>query len=87
MPEKSDYETGARKYPVRTGPDPNDDFSPDAAMNKPPGKGGGLRDEQGAHDKRHPQEDSPEPDHIDPSPRDTREAPAPNPNGQPIKNP
>ncbi|MGB3417592.1 MAG: hypothetical protein WBG88_06930 [Mesorhizobium sp.] len=86
MPEKSDYETGARKYPARTGPDPNDDFSPDAAMNRPP-KGGGLSDKTGAQGKRHPKEDSPEPDHVDPSPRDTREAPAPNPNGQPIKNP
>lgn len=94
MPEKSDYETGARKYPARTGPDPNDDFSPDAAMNRPPAKGGGLSKREDAQGKRprrptkdDPKEGSPEPGHIAPSPRDTREAPAPNPDGQPIKNP
>lgn len=40
--DKTEYETGARKYPARTGPDPSDDFSLDAAGNKPPAGGMGL---------------------------------------------
>ncbi|MEI9409756.1 hypothetical protein [Mesorhizobium salmacidum] len=40
--ERTEYETGARKYPARTGLDPSDDFSPDAASNKPPAGGMGL---------------------------------------------
>ncbi|MEI9422789.1 hypothetical protein O7A70_16605 [Mesorhizobium sp. Cs1299R1N1] len=40
--EWTEYETGARKYPARTGSDPSDDFSPDAAGNKPPAGGMGL---------------------------------------------
>jgi hypothetical protein len=85
MPEKSVYETGARKYPARTGPDPSDDFSQDAATNKPPGKDGGLAEKKG---ELHPddEESSLERDHINPSPRDTREAPAPNPNGESSRN-
>jgi|SwirhisoilCB1_FD_contig_41_3683598_length_861_multi_1_in_0_out_0_2 hypothetical protein len=35
MPENH-RETGARKYPSRTGPDPSDNFSQDAAANEPP---------------------------------------------------
>lgn len=41
MEPKDAYETGARKYPAATGPDPRDDFSQDAAGNKPPAKGFG----------------------------------------------
>ncbi|WP_245525073.1 hypothetical protein [Mesorhizobium sp. M8A.F.Ca.ET.165.01.1.1] len=40
--DRTEYETGARKYPARTGPDPSDDFSLDAAGNKPPAGGMGL---------------------------------------------
>lgn len=40
--DRTEYETGARKYPARTGPDPSDDFSPDAAGNTPPEGGMGL---------------------------------------------
>jgi hypothetical protein len=87
MPEKTAYETGARKYPARTGPDPSDDFSQDAATNKPPGKGGGISEKVDTKKKRaqHPddKEGSLERDHVSPSPRDTREAPVPNPNGKP----
>ncbi|WP_189350359.1 hypothetical protein [Mesorhizobium sp. M1E.F.Ca.ET.045.02.1.1] len=36
---KTEYETGARKYPARTGPDPTDDFSQDAAANERPAGG------------------------------------------------
>jgi hypothetical protein len=90
MPEKSAYETGARKYPFRTGPDPSDDFSLDAATNKPPGKGGGVTEKENTDKKRarQPNEknDSLERDHVSPSPRDTREAPVPNPNGKPSRN-
>ncbi|MBM2712414.1 hypothetical protein JQK88_14340 [Mesorhizobium caraganae] len=35
-------ETGATKYPARTGPDPSDDFFQDAAANKKPPSGMGL---------------------------------------------
>lgn len=35
-------ETGARKYPPKTGYDPSDDFSQDAAENKKPKDGVGL---------------------------------------------
>lgn len=90
MPEKFAYETGARKYPARTGPDPSDDFSQDAAANKPPANGVGLTEKVDTKKKKrvhHPdnKDASPEPDHLDPPPRDTREAPTPNPNGTPIK--
>jgi hypothetical protein len=85
MPEKTAFETGARKYPARTGPDPSDDFSQDAAGNKQPTKGERLADK--ADTKKKParppddQEGSPEPHDVKPPPRDTREPPAPNPNG------
>lgn len=89
MPQKSAYETGARKYPARSGPDPIDDFSQDAAGNKPPGSRGGLTRKNDSEEKRVKRPDdkeaSPEPDHVNPSPRDVREAPAPNPNGKPLK--
>jgi hypothetical protein len=39
MREKYAYESGARKYPARIGPDPSDAFSQDAAANKPPAGG------------------------------------------------
>jgi len=42
MPEKTAYETGARKYPAYHDPDPRDDFSQDAAGNEPPRNGVGL---------------------------------------------
>lgn len=89
MREKSAYETGARKYPARTGPDPSDDFSQDAAGNKPPASGAGLSEKVDAEKKhvkhRDNKEVPPEPAHVDPPPRDVREAPTPNPNGKPIK--
>lgn len=90
MPEKSAYETGARKYPARTGPDPSDAFSQDAAGNKPPASGVGPAGDPGKGrrkpDRKPDRKDaSPEPDHSDPPPRDTREAPAPNPNGKPVR--
>jgi hypothetical protein len=81
MQEKWEYESGARKYPARTGPDPSDDFSQDAAGNKPPGKGRGISEKVDTEKKRtrHEKEGSPEPDHVNPPPRNTREAPVPNP--------
>jgi hypothetical protein len=82
MPEKSSYETVARKYAAHTGLDPADDFLKDAAANKPPGKGGSS--EKLDTDKKrtqHGEESSLEREHVIPSPRDTREAPVPNPNG------
>jgi hypothetical protein len=41
MPEKTAYESGARKYPARTGPDPSDQFSQQAAENRKPPSGVG----------------------------------------------
>jgi hypothetical protein len=35
-------ETGARKYPAASGPEPQDEFSQDAAGNSPPPNGIGL---------------------------------------------
>lgn len=42
MPDKNAYETGARKYPARTGPDPRDEFSQKAAENRKPPSGVGI---------------------------------------------
>ncbi|MER8623460.1 hypothetical protein NKH34_01770 [Mesorhizobium sp. M1148] len=43
MPDNENRrETGATKYPARTGPDPSDAFSQDAAGNKKPKSGVGL---------------------------------------------
>lgn len=49
MPDKTAYETGARKYPARTGPDPSDEFSQKAAENRKPPSGVGIT--QGAKKK------------------------------------
>jgi hypothetical protein len=84
MPEKTAFETGARKYPARTGPDPSDDFSQNAAGNKPPGKGEGLVEKVDKKKKRewrsYVKEGPRELSHASPPPRDTRGAPVPNPN-------
>lgn len=42
MAEKSDYETGARKYPAKRDADASADFSQDAAGNRKPADGMGL---------------------------------------------
>jgi hypothetical protein len=70
MPTETAYEHGARKLEPRTGPDPNDDFSQDAAENKKPPKGMGLTE---TADKPKRPDERP--------PRDTKDSPAPNPNG------
>lgn len=80
--KKYAYEHGARKYPARAGSDPSDEFSQDAAGNKPPVDGAGLtrkvakKKKPGSPDKNNKET---------PPPRDVREAPAPNPNGRPIE--
>ena len=55
MPDNEDHrETGATKYPTRTGPDPSDAFSQDAAGNKKPKDGIGLtRPVNDVDDKTH----------------------------------
>jgi len=68
------YEHGARKLTPRTGPYPNDDFSQDAAANKKPPHGIGLT-EPAPRDPNRPKRTD--------APRDTRDAPAPNPDGKP----
>ena len=51
---KNDRETGATKYPAKTGADPSDAFSQDAAGNKKPKLGGGLtRPVNEVEDKNH----------------------------------
>lgn len=42
MPDQVRYEHGARKATLLTGPDPNDEFSQDAATNRKPPLGLGL---------------------------------------------
>lgn len=34
--QKSEYETGARKFPAKQHTDASDEFAPEAASNKPP---------------------------------------------------
>ena len=55
MPDDENHrETGATKYPARTGPDPSDAFSQDAAGNKKPKAGVGLtRPVNDVNDKTH----------------------------------
>ena len=51
---KNERETGATKYPARTGADPSDHFSQDAAGNKKPKGGIGLTKKVGeVNDKTH----------------------------------
>lgn len=71
MPAKAEYEHGARKLEPRTGSDPSDEFSQDAAKNKKPRDGAGLSEPNPPA----------EPDPPAKSPRDARERPAPNPRG------
>jgi len=55
--EKNRRETGARKYPANTGPDPSDQFSQAAANNeKPHGRFGLTRKQGEVEDKTHQSE-------------------------------
>ncbi|WP_192259084.1 hypothetical protein [Mesorhizobium caraganae] len=54
-------ETGATKYPARTGPDPSDDFFQDAAANKKPPSGMGLTRPVGDVDDKTHQSDGQNP--------------------------
>ncbi|SMH53953.1 hypothetical protein [Mesorhizobium australicum] len=49
MPEITAYEHGARKLEARTGPDPSDEFSQDAAENRKPPLGIGLTEKVDRH--------------------------------------
>ena len=49
MPDITAYEHGARKLQARTGPDPGDEFSQDAAMNRKPPLGVGLTEKVDRH--------------------------------------
>ena len=74
MPDNENHrETGARKYPARTGPDPSDAFSQDAAGNKKPKGGIGLtRHVNDVDDKTH-QSDGQNPSQASPTDgKDTR---------------
>jgi hypothetical protein len=84
MAEKTAYEHGARKLVAKRGRDPNDDFSQKAAENRKPPLGGGLAERLAPKKppirpkgkKAPPNNDSEHPT------RDTRDTPAPNPNGK-----
>lgn len=67
MPKTTKYETGARHPVAKKRPDANEEFSQDAATNKPPKSGVGNSD---APPVRNPN---------DPHPRDVREDPSPDP--------
>ncbi len=54
-------ETEATKYPARTGPDPSDNFSQDAAANKKPPGGMGLTRPVGDVDDKTHQSDGQNP--------------------------
>ncbi|MBA1144740.1 hypothetical protein [Mesorhizobium neociceri] len=61
-------ETGARKYPANTDPDPSDQFSQDAASNQKPAGGMGLTRKQGdVEDKTHQSDGHNPPGHATPS--------------------
>jgi len=79
MPDKVRYEHGARKATPLTGPDPNDDFSQDAAENRKPPQGLGLteRVDKPQDKSREDAKQKPVP-HERPA-RDTRETPTPHP--------
>ena len=86
MAEKTDYEHGARKLMTKRGRDASDDFSQKAAENRKPPLGGGLAERVAPKkpplppkDKKAPPE-SHDPEHPT---RDTRDTPAPNPDGKP----
>jgi hypothetical protein len=66
MPDPTSYETGARRPVEKTRRDDNEDFSQDAAGNKPPKSGVGNSDAK-------PQKSD------DPHPRDVKEDPSPDP--------
>jgi hypothetical protein len=68
MPEKSDYESGARKFPAKKDADASDNFSQDAAGNKKPAGGMGLtRPTDEVNEKTH-QSDGQNPKRPTPSP-------------------
>ena len=79
MPDTVQYEHGARKATPKTHPDPNDDFSQDAADNRKPPLGLGLT-ERIDRPKDQPQKDAPhKPEPHERPARDTRETPTPHP--------
>ena len=87
MPEKSAYEHGARKLMAHSGADPNTEFSQKAAENKKPPLGVGLTEKVAPKKPPIPPEDKKAPsktnDREHPT-RDTRDTPAPNPNGNSV---
>lgn len=85
MPDKIAYIPGARKLMAATDADPRDEFAQEAAENRKPGLGVGLSEEVGNNAKKRRIRDQPGPlaERDTPSPRDTREAPASNPDGAP----
>lgn len=87
MPDKVSYEHGARKLMAQDTSDPNDEFSQKAAENRKPALGVGLTEKADPKKKPPPdpadKEAPSKPGEHDRPPRDTREAPAPNPDGKP----
>lgn len=76
MPVTVQYEHGARKATPKTRPDPNDDFSQDAAANRKPPLGLGLTERVDKPNDK-PREDAQR--KPERPARDTRETPTPHP--------
>lgn len=68
MPNKSNYETGARKLPAKQDADASADFSQAAAGNKPPEGGMGLTKPTGEVNEKTRQSDGQNPKRSTPSP-------------------
>ena len=68
MPEKSNYETGARKFPAKQDADASDDFSQEAAENKKPADGMGLTRSTDEVNEKTRQSDGQNPKRPTPSP-------------------
>ena len=66
--EPTEYEHGARKPAIKDRPDPNDDFSQEAAANKKPAGGMGLTRPVGEVEDRTHQSDGQNRRHPTPSP-------------------
>ncbi len=85
MPDKIAYELGARKSMAVTGSAPREELFQEAAEIGRPRLGVGLSEEVGNNAKKRRTRDQPGPlpERVTPPPRDTREAPASNPDGAP----
>lgn len=68
MSEKSDYETGARKFPAKQDADASDNFAQQASANKRPASGVGLTRPTNEVNEKTRQSDGQNPKRQTPSP-------------------